>query len=186
MTVNDSDRESDIATAMARVHEHWQHAIAEAARRRPWVPPRFEVSGGPVPWEEVASLAVECIWADVEEIIRPVVSMLEARPATARSTVPGESTITDAASSSSSSPSTSPSSSSSSSSTSSTPPGPSPWMTADETARVLDTTAHTLRRLAREDRSPVVARRIGGRWRFARRDVERYVSGEPPDAERQH
>ena len=39
-------------------------------------------------------------------------------------------------------------------------------------------------RLAREDRSPVVARRIGGRWRFARRDVERYVSGEPPYVER--
>jgi excisionase family DNA binding protein len=59
----------------------------------------------------------------------------------------------------------------------------SPWMTADETARVLDTTAHTLRRLAREDRSPVLARRIGGRWRFARRDVERYVTGDLPGAE---
>lgn len=109
-------------------------------------------------------------------------SMLEARPNNARSMVPGQSTNTGTASPSSSSPSTSPSSSSSSSS--STPPAPSPWMTADETACVLDTTAHTLRRLAREDRSPVVARRIGGRWRFARRDVERYVSGEPPYVER--
>ncbi len=72
MTTSDTGGESDAVTvAMARIHEHWQHAIADAVRQRSWIPPRHEASGGPVPWEEVASLAVECILADVDEIIRP-------------------------------------------------------------------------------------------------------------------
>jgi hypothetical protein len=43
-------------------------------------------------------------------------------------------------------------------------------------APLLCTTAHTLRRLARENRCPIVVRRIGGRWRFSRRDLARFLS----------
>jgi excisionase family DNA binding protein len=54
---------------------------------------------------------------------------------------------------------------------------PSPWLDAEEVAPLLCTTAHTLRRLARQGRCPVVVRRIGGRWRFSRRSVEAFVDG---------
>ncbi len=50
-----------------------------------------------------------------------------------------------------------------------------PWLDAEEVAPLLATTAHTLRRLARQGRCPVDVRRIGGRWRFARRSVERFL-----------
>lgn len=167
MTAADpADRSEVIDSTLARVHEHWQQAIAEAARERSWDPPRHHGSGGPVPWEEVASLAVEIVWADVEPIVRPVADILAPKPD------PHEAQAAGAPAS---------------------PLGPAtaaatlvndaerPWMTADETARLLDTTAHTLRRLAREERSPVLARRIGGRWRFARRDVERFLTADRPD-----
>ncbi len=52
-----------------------------------------------------------------------------------------------------------------------------PWLDAEEVAPLLCTTAHTLRRLAREDRCPIVVRRIGGRWRFSRLDLERFIAG---------
>lgn len=54
---------------------------------------------------------------------------------------------------------------------------PIPWLDAEEVAPLLCTTAHTLRRLAREGRCPVVVRRIGGRWRFSRRSVEQFIDG---------
>jgi predicted site-specific integrase-resolvase len=53
-----------------------------------------------------------------------------------------------------------------------------PWLDAEEVAPFLCTTPHTLRRLAREGRCPVLVRRIGGRWRFSRLDLERFVSGD--------
>lgn len=168
MTAADPDDQNEVVdSTLARVHEHWQRAITEAAQERSWDPPRHRGSGGPVPWEEVASLAVERIWADVEPIIRPIADILapkpgahEAQAASAPASALGAATtatrVNDVA---------------------------RPWMTADETARLLDTTAHTLRRLAREERSPVLARRIGGRWRFARQDVERFLGAEPPDTQ---
>jgi len=33
-----------------------------------------------------------------------------------------------------------------------------------------------MRRLARQGRSPIVVRRIGGRWRFSRLDLERFLA----------
>ncbi len=54
---------------------------------------------------------------------------------------------------------------------------PNPWLDAEQVAPLLCTTAHTLRRLARQGRCPVVVRRIGGRWRFSRRSVEEFVDG---------
>jgi excisionase family DNA binding protein len=51
-----------------------------------------------------------------------------------------------------------------------------PWLDAEEVAPHLCTTAHTMRRLAREGHSPVVVRRIGGRWRFSRLDLERFMT----------
>ncbi len=56
-------------------------------------------------------------------------------------------------------------------------PHVNPWLDAEEVAPLLATTAHTLRRLARQGRSPVDVRRIGGRWRFPRRAVERFLDG---------
>ena len=53
-----------------------------------------------------------------------------------------------------------------------------PWLDAEEAAPFLCTTAHTLRRLAREGKCPVLVRRIGGRWHFSRIDLERFVA--PP------
>ena len=56
------------------------------------------------------------------------------------------------------------------------PPSSSPWLDAEEVAPLLCVTAHTLRRLARQGRCPIVVRRIGGRWRFSRRDLARFLS----------
>ena len=52
-----------------------------------------------------------------------------------------------------------------------------PWLDAEEVAPLLCTTAHTLRRYAREGRCPILVRRIGGRWRFSRLDLERFLTG---------
>ena len=43
-----------------------------------WQRARHEASGGPVPWEEVASMAVEAIWRDIEAIVSPIVELLGA------------------------------------------------------------------------------------------------------------
>ena len=58
---------------------------------------------------------------------------------------------------------------------------PPPWLDAEEVAPHLCTTAHTLRRLARQGRSPIVVRRIGGRWRFSRLDLERFLTSAVAD-----
>ena len=58
---------------------------------------------------------------------------------------------------------------------------PPPWLDAEEVAPYLCTTAHTLRRLARQGRSPIVVRRIGGRWRFSRLDLERFLTSAVAD-----
>lgn len=61
-----------------------------------------------------------------------------------------------------------------------TPPEPAPagpWLDAEAVAPYLCTTSHTLRRLAREGRSPVLVRRIGGRWWFSRLDLMRFLEG---------
>lgn len=55
-------------------------------------------------------------------------------------------------------------------------PAANPWLDAEDVAPLLATTAHTLRRLARQGRSPIVVRRIGGRWRFSRRDLHRFLN----------
>lgn len=52
-----------------------------------------------------------------------------------------------------------------------------PWLDAEDVAPYLCTTAHTLRRLAREGRSPILVRRIGGRWWFSRLDLARFLDG---------
>jgi hypothetical protein len=52
-----------------------------------------------------------------------------------------------------------------------------PWPDAEKAAPFLCTTAHTLRRLAREGRSPIIVRRIGGRWWFSRLDLIRFMDG---------
>jgi hypothetical protein len=58
-----------------------------------------------------------------------------------------------------------------------------PWLDAEAAAPFLQTTAHTLRRLAREGQSPIVVRRIGGRWWFSRLDLVRFLDGVMVDEE---
>ena len=64
---------------------------------------------------------------------------------------------------------------------------PSPWLTAEEAAPQLATTAHNLRRLARLGRPPILTRRVGSRWLFSRADLGRFVErlqpSFPPDPE---
>jgi len=131
------------------LHARWQQSVVDALRRRGWRPARHEASGGPVPWEEVASVAVEAIWSDVEAIVSPIVELLGATPAIADHR--DGPTLARSASD-------------------------SLWLSADEVAPLLRTTAHSLRRFAREGRSPIPAHRIGGRWWFARAEVERFLS----------
>lgn len=131
------------------VHARWQERVADALRDRGWRPARHEASTGPVRCEEVASVAVEVIWSDVEAIVSPIVELLAATPEIADHRE-----------------------------------GPTParsapeslWLSADEVAPLLRTTAHSLRRFAREGRSPVPAHRIGGRWWFERPELERFLS----------
>jgi hypothetical protein len=135
------------------MHARWQERVVAAVRERGWRPARHDASGGPVPWEEVASIAVETIWNEVEAIVSPIVELLAGTP------------VVDA-------PPERPA-----------PAHPSPtalWMSADEVAPLLRTTAHSLRRLAREERSPVPAHRIGARWWFARAEVDRFLGTDEP------
>ena len=138
----------------AHAHHEWQVRICEALHTRGWQPPRYDVSGGPVPWEEVAALAVETLWSDLERIVTPIVELLAP--------------VADSVALSPSADAQ---------------PSPdvreNPWLSADEAAPLLQTTAHSLRRLAREGRSPVLVRRIGGRWWFARRDLDRFIGATP-------
>ena len=55
------------------------------------------------------------------------------------------------------------------------PKRPAVWLSAEETAARVGITAHTLRRLAKAGKSPIVVRRMGGRWWFSRMDVDRVV-----------
>lgn len=148
MSWSDTPLMSNTDELRSRVHARWQERVVDAFRERGWQPARHEASASPVPWEEVASMAVEAIWRDVEAIVSPIVELLAATP------------VVDA------------------------PPAQPPparqsptalWMSADEVAPLLRTTAHSLRRLAREGRAPVPAHRIGARWWFARAEVERFL-----------
>lgn len=58
-----------------------------------------------------------------------------------------------------------------------------PWLDAEQVAPYLCTTAHTLRRLARDGNCPIVVRRIGGRWWFSRVDLCRFLDGIVPEDE---
>lgn len=134
------------------VHARWQERVVDALRESGWRPPRHDASGGPVPWEEVASATVEAIWRDVEAIISPIVELLARTP------------VVDAA------PEPVPA----------RPASTALWMSADEVAPLLRTTAHSLRRLAREGRAPIPAHRIGARWWFAQAEVDRFLGTDEP------
>lgn len=99
------------------VHDRWQERVVDAFRERGWRPARHDASGGPVPWEEVASTAVETIWRDIEAIVSPIVELLAGLPVVDVPREPQQ------------------------------PAHPSPdalWMSADEVAPLIRTTAHSL------------------------------------------
>jgi len=148
MTPSDATLTMDLDELRSLVHARWQERVVDALRVHAWRPPRHETSGGPVPWEEVASTAVEVLWRDIEAIVSPIVDLVAATPVL---DVPQERPA---------------------------PARQSPtalWMSADEVAPLLRTTAHSLRRLAREGKSPIPAHRIGARWWFARTEVDRFL-----------
>lgn len=158
----DHDRGSDgLATLGERLKLDWQNRVAFALAESGSRPPRHSNDTARTPFEELAAAAVEAIWPDVEPLLHPVfdiASRLGARSAEPlRTPVARPPTDLDESMKRS-----------------------NPWMDADEAASMLNLTPHTLRRLARDGRCPVVVRRIGGRWRFARSDVARFVAGEPP------
>lgn len=148
MTSNDVPLMTSTDELRSLVHARWQERLVDAFRERGWQPARRRASGGPVPWEEVASTAVEAVWSDVEAIVSPIVELLAAT--TAVDVSPERPALVGQ-------------------------PPTAMWMSADEVAPLLRTTAHSLRRLARERRSPIKAHRIGARWWFARAEVERFL-----------
>ena len=150
MTTSDIPLTSNTGELRSLVHARWQDSVVDALRTRGWQPPRHDASGGPVPWEEVASTAVEAIWRDVEAIVSPIVELLAATPV---GDAPQEPVSTRQSST-------------------------ALWMSADEVAPLLRTTAHSLRRLAREGRSPIPAHRIAARWWFARAEVDRFLGAD--------
>ena len=160
MGVMDGRREPDdlLTQFRERLQVDWQQRIVRALIE-PWsdaAGPDGNRSSTAI--EEIARVSVAAVWPDVERVLQPVFEMLGEfclgmdEPETQASEA-GRAVAPE------------------------TPQAP--WLSAEEAAPVLNVTPHTLRRLAREDRSPVVVRRIGGRWCFSRRDVERFV-GETP------
>lgn len=142
------------------VHLHWQRRLRDALARCGWQPPRYDASGGPVPWEEVAATAVEALWNDLEPLVAPVVDLVSQARLSTTSAVSVEVEPAPGVEASDLVPER-------------------VWLSADEVAPLLRTTPHSLRRLARQGQSPVVVRRIGGRWWFARIDVERFLGRRP-------
>ncbi len=146
-----------------RLQVDWQQRIARALTEPCSDAARPDGNRTSTPIEEIARVAVAAVWPEVERVLQPVFQMLaEVQPVT---DPPNETRWSEAR------PAVDPE------------PRQTPWLSAEEAAPVLNVTPHTLRRLAREDRSPVVVRRIGGRWCFSRRDVERFVgeTAEPSD-----
>jgi excisionase family DNA binding protein len=101
--------------------------------------------------DRLAARVVADVWPLVDDRVRPLFETVEGREVDAEP---------------SSQPAPSPSD-----------PGvrPAVWLSAEDVAPVLGMTAHSFRRLARKGECPVVVRRIGGRWCFARSDLERFL-----------
>ena len=151
--MNDRSASAITDDLRARLYDVWQPPLVEALRETGWQRPLRERSNEPVPWDEVAAVAIDTLWTTASML---VASALEVTPSTPPPVPASEQSPTSLL---------------------------NPWLSAEEAAPLLRTTAHTMRRLAREDRSPVIARRIGGRWWFARIDVERFLGLRPPGEE---
>lgn len=135
-----------------RVQRDWRRAFVRALTE----PATDQEDGTPevpsTPIEQLAARAVSVGWPHVEDLVRPILQMATEidigadTPAEPAQSLASVSRVRPAA-----------------------------WLSAEEVAPVLHMTAHTLRRLARKGQSPVVVRRIGGRWCFSRSDLERLV-----------
>ncbi len=138
-----------------RLEEHVSAALA----KRGWWPPEDPATRHHVTWKEVAAVAVDVMAQDLAEVLGGggdhVLDDRFPAPRSQPAARPNPSTDVLAVA------------------------GRTPWLDTDEVAPLLNVTPHTLRRLAREDRCPIVVRRIGGRWRFARQDLERYLGVAP-------
>lgn len=131
--------------------------VAQRLDAQGWWPPENPVTRHHVAWSEVASVVVDAVWDELARAFgRP-----ERLPLSVTSGVaPRQESMGVAREE-----------------VRKEPPQ-QPWLDADEVAPLLNVTPHTLRRLARENRCPITVRRIGGRWWFARVDLERFLPGE--------
>ena len=146
----------ELAGASALVRTHLEQRVAAYLAALGWWPPEDPVSRLHVTWDEVASIAVETVLREVVVLLEvnigsstappPKDAVAEGQPASSPRAATGTRSSDDHS-----------------------------WLGAEEAAPLLNTTAHTLRRLAREDRCPVIVRRIGGRWWFPRQDIERFL-----------
>ena len=80
MSWSDVPLMTDTDELQSLAHARWQERVVDAFHERGWRPARHDASGGPVPWEEVASTAVESIWRDVVAIVTPIVELLSPTP----------------------------------------------------------------------------------------------------------
>jgi hypothetical protein len=136
-----------------RVQRQWRRALMDALSE----PARDELDrdepDGATPLGQLAARAVARVWPEVEELVRPifetsaVLALDRQAPSRPTAVPPAVPAIPPAA-----------------------------WLSAEDVAPVLHMTAHTLRGPARKGESPVVVRRIGGRWCFSRADLDRLVA----------
>lgn len=136
-----------------RVRRQWRRALMDALSEPPRDEPDRDEPDGATPLGQLAARAVARVWPEVEELVRPIFEtsavLASDREAPSRPTaVPAAVPAIP----------------------------PAAWLSAEDVAPVLHMTAHTLRRLARKGESPVVVRRIGGRWCFSRADLDRLVA----------
>ncbi len=136
-----------------RVQRQWRRALMDALTEPARDESDRDEPDGATPLGQLTAQAVARVWPEVEELVRPIFEtgavLAPDRQAASRPTA--------------------------------VPPAtpavpPAAWLSAEEVAPVLHITAHTLRRLAKKGESPVVVRRIGGRWCFSRADLERLVT----------
>ena len=149
----DVQRETDAAERFSeRVQRDWRRAFVRALTEPATNQEDGERQVPSTPVEQLAARAVSVVWPHVENLARPIFETTT--EVHIRADTPSEPATPSASVSG---------------------VRPAAWLSAEEVAPVLHMTAHTLRRLARNGQSPVVVRRIGGRWCFSRSGLERLV-----------
>ncbi len=135
-----------------RVKFDWRLAIVRALTEPMRDDEQLGASKAVTPIEIIAEHAVAEAWPHAESVLRPLFESLGGEDRFATQRVTGADPVPTPA-----------------------PKRPAVWLPAEEAAPLVGITAHTLRRLAKAGKSPIVVRRMGGRWWFSRVDVEKLV-----------